>query len=739
MFNWIIGIPLFVLFAAVGLAIAVIPWTHREPSRPVLDILVISVVLWSFGSVMVHSVTFPSTLFWMHFILACGSCTGGLGVHFSAQLTQQRDRIKKPLVTTVYAATFLLVVLAVSGQFVDEATLLPNGAVVVNFGTMAPLVWGILGIGILIAIFFLISTLIRSPQSARKYLIFPLVGFMVMCLGSLTNLITTSYPIEIAANFVFLGLVTYGAIGTHLLKPVVRRPWQVSSFAIFSLLALCYIAVLTFCLEWLRISHYSSHLIAALIVIAFGTVIFRPSREFLSATLTKGLFPSVYNYKRALAEIANQDSSLATWGDSVARVLDTIIKVTKADGAILLLENDETESFEASHVRGLDPADFSRICLSKDSPTIRYLEVNRDSIVEGEMEPYGKTNGSPYIGDSKSRELYHAVYCGVRGYQRLLAVLAVVPKSHRTYLGPEEKDFIIMASNQIAPIIGNVLLYQASQREIAERKRMEEERMELERKAHLSSHLASVGEMASGIAHEINNPLTGVIGFSQLLLQRDIPEDIREDVKTIHDGAQRVAGIVKRLLTFARQYKPERNYVNINDIVETTLALRAYELKTGNIEVTTQLAPDLPGTVADAGQLQQVFLNLIINAETEMKLAHGKGKLIIKTEKVDSTIKISFRDDGPGIAEENLERIFSPFFTTRKVGQGTGLGLSVCHGIIAEHEGRIYAESQLHKGATFIVELPIITKLEQLEPSEPSVGEPQKVTKARMLIVDDEP
>ena len=133
-------------------------------------------------------------------------------------------------------------------------------------------------------------------------------------------------------------------------------------------------------------------------------------------------------------------------------------------------------------------------------------------------------------------------------------------------------------------------------------------------------------------------------------------------------------------------------------------------MEAGNIKVTTQLAPELPQTLADEDQLRQVFLNLIINAETEMKSAHGGGHLLIKTGRIDNTIQVSFADDGPGITEENLWCVFVPFFTTREVGKGTGLGLSICYGIITKHGGRIYAKSEQGKGATFIVKLPIVAK-----------------------------
>lgn len=248
-----------------------------------------------------------------------------------------------------------------------------------------------------------------------------------------------------------------------------------------------------------------------------------------------------------------------------------------------------------------------------------------------------------------------------------------------------------------------------------ERKQAEERERQLQLQLNLSNRLASLGVMAAGVAHEINNPLASVIGFVQLLMQKDIPENTREVVKIVNDNAQRVADIVKSLLTFAQQQKLDRTYINVNEIIQATLAMRTYPMEASNIRVTTQLAPGLPRIMADDGQLQLVFLNLILNAEKEMKSAHGGGNLLIKTETIDNTIRISFTDDGPGIAEANVVHLFDPFFTTREVGKGTGLGLSVCYGIITEHGGTIYVNSELGKGATFAVELPIVTEEKDME------------------------
>jgi len=237
-------------------------------------------------------------------------------------------------------------------------------------------------------------------------------------------------------------------------------------------------------------------------------------------------------------------------------------------------------------------------------------------------------------------------------------------------------------------------------RDITEQKQQSERLM-------MADRLASIGELAAGTAHELNNPLTSVIGFSQLLMEKDIPDDVREDLKIIYSEAQRAAGVTGNLLAFARKHAPVKQLSQINNIIDDVLKLRAYEQKVNGIKVERQLAPDLPETSVDYFQMQQVFLNIIINAEYFMAAAHNGGTLTITTQKQDSTVMISISDDGPGISKENLRRIFDPFYTSKEAGKGTGLGLSICHGIVTEHGGQIYARSKQGKGATITVELPI--------------------------------
>lgn len=244
-------------------------------------------------------------------------------------------------------------------------------------------------------------------------------------------------------------------------------------------------------------------------------------------------------------------------------------------------------------------------------------------------------------------------------------------------------------------------------RDVTEHRLAEEKQKQLQEELHIASRLASIGELAAGVAHEINNPLTGILGFSQRLLKKTTDEAVKRDLQRVYNEALRAARVVDNLRTFARRNKPKKEYLNVNDVVRKSLEMRIYELRTGNIEATTQLEAALPTITADFQQLQQVFLNIIINAEQAMTEANGRGKLIIETEKGRDRIKVLFTDDGPGISRENLKNLFQPFFTTRADRGGTGLGLSVCHGIVLAHGGKIYAKSALGKGTTFVVELPV--------------------------------
>jgi len=247
--------------------------------------------------------------------------------------------------------------------------------------------------------------------------------------------------------------------------------------------------------------------------------------------------------------------------------------------------------------------------------------------------------------------------------------------------------------------------------DISERKRAQEEKERMEEQLQLAGRLATVGQLAAGVAHELNNPLSAVQAFAQLLADRDdLDETVKSDVETIYKEIQRAIKITSNLLSFARRHKPEKSLIPINGVLERSLEFHAYLMRINNVEVVKEFDPDLPRTMADFHQMQQVFVNIINNAEQAMTEAHGKGKLIVKAQSLGETIRVAFTDDGPGISEENLKRVFDPFFTTKDAGNGTGLGLSICFSILQDHGGNLYVESKPGEGATFIVEIPIVSQ-----------------------------
>jgi PAS domain S-box-containing protein len=222
--------------------------------------------------------------------------------------------------------------------------------------------------------------------------------------------------------------------------------------------------------------------------------------------------------------------------------------------------------------------------------------------------------------------------------------------------------------------------------------------------------MAAVGQLVSGVAHEVNNPLTAILGFSDLLMENpEIPESARKDLKVILEQAQRTKQIVQNLLSFARQMPPQRRPVQLNTILSRTVQLRAYDLHSRGVEVVEQLDPELPQAIGDAHQLQQVFLNILNNAYDAVRDTGRPARIEIRTSNPGGFVEVLFRDNGYGISFP--ERIFDPFFTTKEIGKGTGLGLSICYGIVREHGGEILCHNNAEgEGATFIVRLPAVSE-----------------------------
>jgi len=275
-----------------------------------------------------------------------------------------------------------------------------------------------------------------------------------------------------------------------------------------------------------------------------------------------------------------------------------------------------------------------------------------------------------------------------------LTVESATPGFFKPVYAQHLQTFAVQASLAIQ----NARLYEDLQRRMGE---LQEAQTQLVQ----SAKMAAVGELAAGIAHELNNPLTSVLGFAELLMLDTAPDDPdRQDLLVIAEEARRARDIVRNLLDFSRQTGSLYEMGDINQVVQESLALIRRQLEVGGIELTEFYAPALPLISLDVGRMKQVFLNLLTNAVQAMP---GGGKLDISSKRVGDEVVVRIADTGNGIPPEQLSRVFEPFFTTKPVGQGTGLGLSVSLGIVQEHGGRITVDSQPEKGSVFSIWLPV--------------------------------
>lgn len=266
------------------------------------------------------------------------------------------------------------------------------------------------------------------------------------------------------------------------------------------------------------------------------------------------------------------------------------------------------------------------------------------------------------------------------------------------------------------------------------------QRFELEQRLRHGEKLSTIGQLVAGVAHELNNPLTSIIGYASLLQQSDLPGQYHHDLEVIFKQAKRAGLIVKDLLTFARTIELNAKPIDLNLTVQSSLTLMKSQLEQHHIQVTTLLDAAMPLTLADTNQLEQVFVNLITNASQALSSIPGQRELTVTTSHNNKVILVSVRDNGPGISELVLPQIFDPFFSTKQVGEGTGLGLSICYGIVTEHKGRIWAENNTPQGTTFFVELPwqpVESAKDATPEVPPDVPEADRVV-LNVLVIDDE-
>jgi len=423
---------------------------------------------------------------------------------------------------------------------------------------------------------------------------------------------------------------------------------------------------------------------------AFGT-----REQSILERLASQITPAFEN-ARLYEETERRATDIQRLSDSANRILESnpsaLAVLAGSDLKVALFNQAFKETF------GLEIANVEGKPLSQFVDFPGFEECIRESLL---------TSGS-----ESQRE---TVYPGLNGTYRWFLVSAV---SLHAVGESDYEDEILLVMN-----------------EITEQKLQQERILE-------QSRLASVGELASGVAHEINNPLAIINLYSESMLDRDLPESLDEDVKVVLEQSQRAANIVRNLLQFARHSSPEITTVNAKEFLETCVRLKGHGFRIDNISVSTSVVLENPEINLDQQLMTQVILNILSNAEQACVDAHRGGHISILVHEKEGSVFISISDDGPGIPLENQSKVFDPFFTTKEVGKGTGLGLSVSYGIVAQLGGSLWVESDGSSGSTFHIQVPsgISNRLSKpTSTDDTGLTVPGSAANLRILVVDDEP
>jgi signal transduction histidine kinase/ActR/RegA family two-component response regulator len=453
-------------------------------------------------------------------------------------------------------------------------------------------------------------------------------------------------------------------------------------------------------------------------------------------------------HTRELENLVSKLSTLSELTELVSRIPDikevlqiilqrTMVAVNAKIGSIMILD-DKTQALRIAAAEGLDQSVISDTTVPLGEGVAGKVAQTGKPVLVEDVEQDSRFHK---INDPKY-ETSSFISMPLRAHLRILGVLNLSKKGDQKTFTESDMKFLTTLLGHIGFALENAkLLQEAKESAIRLKEALEQQSQRLDQ-AHQqiirSDKLSALGQLIAGVAHELNNPLTTIIGRAEIMLGEVKGGKALRDLEQISRQGQRAAKIVQNLLSFARQTVPEKQLCDINQILQGVLEMLDYDFRVSNIEVKTELDRDLPHTMVDANQIQQVFVNIVNNAYQAMKEQEVPGRFTVRTGRHDGQLTVEFTDTGPGMGAEQQEHVFEPFFTTKSESKGTGLGLSISYGIVKAHRGGIDVRSSVGEGTTFIVELPVISG-----PSSASIEQTDEVRQTKLnipkvLVVDDE-
>jgi signal transduction histidine kinase len=401
-------------------------------------------------------------------------------------------------------------------------------------------------------------------------------------------------------------------------------------------------------------------------------------------------------------EISRHLSSMLDTESLIDAILLTCLGQMGVESAVLFLIDSKSEFLTNPHAKGIELDDLTGIKLRYQSTLVEALNKSGKPMISTEFKSYVKDDS----GLSKLLDILDIKLAApLIMKDRLLGILFMSGKVSRANYNENDLEFLSLLMNQLSVALENSQLYQRE-------KDINEQLQRAQKLLVESEKMAALGKLSASIAHEVNNPLGIINNYLQILSIRKVPDEVYNNyIKILKEEVERIAGIVKQLLAFYRPHQELITEVDINRVIAESLALLSNQLSNANVNVFLDVKRNLPRIQGSSEKLKQVFLNLIMNSKDFMP---NGGKIEINVRLEAGFIVIDLTDTGPGISDQNLPMIFEPFFTTKQK-EGTGLGLSVCYGIIQWHQGTIAASNNDNGGAKFTIKLPIVRKDGQTE------------------------
>jgi len=429
------------------------------------------------------------------------------------------------------------------------------------------------------------------------------------------------------------------------------------------------------------------------------------------------------NALNAMAVVAAQSFDL----DEILNLtLRQVVTLFGAESGTMYLSDADSPTYRRRAAWGPRSRDKSRPAEISFPEGFGDLVIrSRAEVVTAEYLPHLPPNVAEFLRSDSDRTWIWVLFWAKDSPVGLMGLCSHVGYQYSS----NDENLLVAISRQLATTIEKVRLYEETCRAYEDLRKTQEQLLQSEK-------MSAVGQLIAGVAHELNNPLTAILGYAQLLETEGLNQRAQDFVSKLFKQAQRTHRVVQNLLSFARQRKPQRDEVDIRKVLEETLTLRDYDLKSNNIQVQTELPSEPAMVIADPHQVEQVFLNIINNAVDAILETGRTGSLKIRISSQNGHVCTQFIDDGAGIKDP--KRIFDPFYTTKSVGKGTGLGLSICYGIVKEHGGDILASNNPDAGATIEVKLPAVAvAAAQMEAPKPAPRVHDAVS-GRVLLVEEE-